>query len=144
MAMIDQLEPSPQREDLKATLLFHQPKAARSSGDTERAIRLIEEGYQLRLAQIPLNPAMLCVTASVVDACYSAECYVTYLYSMYLFDSIKPAEHARSLFKLSEALLKEGCPDRTAEARELRKEAETYLRRWEPRRRWLWHRRGVR
>lgn len=43
-----------------------------------------------------------------------------------------PIEHARNLFKLSEALLQDGKDDSTAEAESLRNEAEAFFKKRKP------------
>ncbi|KAG9250320.1 pfs domain-containing protein [Emericellopsis atlantica] len=69
---VEQLEDGPRKEDYKATILSHEAQMVESLGDAERAIRLNEKGYVIRLAERPRNKVVLCYTAANLGYCYSA------------------------------------------------------------------------
>ncbi|KAK0609965.1 hypothetical protein B0T17DRAFT_603393 [Bombardia bombarda] len=69
---LDQLEPGPRKEDLKATIISHQAQTAESSGDAQRAIQLNIESYKIRLAEQPKKTDLLCYTAANLGYTYSS------------------------------------------------------------------------
>lgn len=72
MAAAEQLASGPQKEDFKATIISHQAQRAESLGYPERAVQLNRVGYEIRIAEVPLNRRLLCFTAANLGYCSSS------------------------------------------------------------------------
>ncbi|KAL3952370.1 hypothetical protein ACCO45_012313 [Purpureocillium lilacinum] len=71
LAAVNSLVNSPQKDDMRASIMSHQANLAESLGDAQAAIELNKNAYEIRLHERPMKQQLLCYISNNVGYCYN-------------------------------------------------------------------------
>ncbi|OAQ95981.1 hypothetical protein LLEC1_02850 [Akanthomyces lecanii] len=71
LAAVSSLANSPQKSDMRASILSHQANLAESLGEAQEAIQLNKSAYEIRLEERPMKQRLLCYISNNIGYCYN-------------------------------------------------------------------------